>query len=158
MLERGYAPLEAAVESDVDGLLAGLDGAKLPGLKAALISRALGPFRQAGDRAALDRLYLRIEAAAESAGDERRLIQFYKNHLAIREALGDLSGRLDLLDKIGNRYYKLQDMAASREYYELGLKLRADQMGEKPADAAPSEPKPTPEPEPAAGGGGQGRR
>jgi hypothetical protein len=153
MLERGYAPLEAAVESDIDALLEGLDRTRVPGLKAALLSRALAPFRQAGDRAALNRLYARIEAAAEAADDERRLIQYYKNHLAIREALNDLPGRLELIDKIGNRYYKLQDMAASREYYEMGLKLRAEQAGEKPPDAAqPAEP------EPAAGGGGQGRR
>jgi hypothetical protein len=154
MLERGYQPAEASVEAEIDALLEGLDRGRLPGIKAALLSRALAPFRQAGERAALDRLYLRIEAAAEAAGDERRLIQYYKNHLAIREALGDRAGRLDLIDKIGNRYYRLGDTAASREYYEMGLKLRAEAEAEKPESPSP-EPAPAPE---AAAGGGQGRR
>jgi hypothetical protein len=92
----------------------------------ALMVKALAPLRQAGDRAAMDRLYGRIEAVQEAAGDPRKLIQFYKNHLAIKEALGDRQGQLALIDHIGNRYFQLGDTAPAKEYYEMGMKLRLE--------------------------------
>ena len=113
----------------------------------ALLVKALSAFRQAGDREAMDRLYGRIEAAQEAAGDERKLIQYYKNHLAIKEVLGDAEGRLELIDKIGKRYFKLGDTAPAKEYYEMGVKLRAEldpatapENGEAEAPPASDEP------------------
>ena len=127
MLDHGYEPVEASLESEIDSLLEGLPTpGEAPSLRVALLVKALSAFRQAGDREAMDRLYGRIEAAQEAAGDERKLIQYYKNHLAIKEVLGDAEGRLELIDKIGKRYFKLGDTAPAKEYYEMGVKLRAE--------------------------------
>ncbi len=143
MLDHGYEPAEPSLESEIDSLLEGLPSpGEAPSLRVALLVKALSAFRQAGDREAMDRLYGRIEAAQEAAGDERKLIQYYKNHLAIKEVLGDAEGRLELIDKIGKRYFKLGDTAPAKEYYEMGVKLRAE-----------LDPATAPEDGEAAGGG-----
>jgi len=126
MLDRGYAPREESLDGEIDALLDGIAPESKAPAKVALLVKALAPFRQAGDRAALDRLYARIEAAQETASDPRRLIQFYKNHLAIKEALGDVKGQLSLIDHIGNRYFQLGDTAPAKEFYEKGMKLRLE--------------------------------
>ncbi|MCZ6749617.1 MAG: hypothetical protein O7D96_09995, partial [SAR324 cluster bacterium] len=160
MLDHGYEPVEASLESEIDSLLEGLPTpGEAPSLRVALLVKALSAFRQAGDREAMDRLYGRIEAAQEDAGDERKLIQYYKNHLAIKEVLGDAEGRLELIDKIGKRYFKLGDTAPAKEYYEMGVKLRAEldtatasengeAAGGGEAEAPPASDEPTDEEKP----------
>jgi hypothetical protein len=140
MLDRGYAPKAEELEAELDPLLESLAPERRAPVKVALLLKALGPFRQAGDREAMDRIYGRIEAAQEAAGDERKLIQLYKNHLAIKEALGDHAGRLSLIDKIGNRYYQLGDTAPAKEFYEMGMKLRAELEQARVASGGASEP------------------
>jgi hypothetical protein len=136
MLDRGYAPKEESLEAEIDALLEGLPAESKAPAKVGLMVKALAPFRQAGDRAAMDRLYARIEAAQEAAGDPRKLIQFYKNHLAIKEALRDQKGQLGLIDHIGNRYFQLGDTAPAKEYYEMGMKLRLEMEQERSAGDA----------------------
>ena len=118
--EADYPPL-------IDRLIRPLTGAEAEGQRAALLMKVVAHYRQAGDRAAVDRLYGLIEAAQELAKDEAKLIQYLKNHLEIRKVLEDVDGQLELIDRIGNRYYKLGDTQTARQYYEDGLKLRAEQ-------------------------------
>ena len=67
----------------------------------------------------------RQEEAQEQQGDERRLLQYLKNHLEIRKVLGDVPGQLDLIDRLGNRCYRLGLTEEAKDYYEMGLRLRA---------------------------------
>ena len=92
-----------------------------------MLLKLLAVFRQVSDRTAMDRIYVMIESAQEQSGDEKKLIQYYKNHLEIKAVLEDVEGQLDLIDQIGNRYYKLGDTEAARNFYEQGLKLREAQ-------------------------------
>ena len=52
--------------------------------------RILAVFRATRDQRAMDRCYGWIEDAQEQVGDERRLLQYLRNHLEIRKVLGDL--------------------------------------------------------------------
>jgi hypothetical protein len=155
MLDRGYAPKEETLEAEIDAVLEGLPEAGKTAAKVTLMVKALAPFRQAGDRAALDRLYSRIEAVQETADDPRRLLQFYKNHLAIKEALGDVQGQLNLIDHIGNRYFQLGDTAPAKEFYERGMKLRSEveQARDKAAPTAGGQA----EAPPTEGAGGEAK-
>jgi hypothetical protein len=74
----------------------------------------------------MDHLYRLLIEAQERVGDERKLVQFLKNHLEIKKVMGETAGQLELIDQIGNRLFKLGQTAEAREYYELGLKLRAE--------------------------------
>ena len=132
--EADYPPL-------IDRLIKPLTGAEAEGQRAALLMKVVAHYRQAGDRAAVDRLYGLIEAAQELAKDEAKLIQYLKNHLEIKKVLEDVDGQLELIDRIGNRYYKLGDTQSARQYYEQGLKLRAEQApATDTAKTAPDSP------------------
>ncbi len=118
---------EAQYLAPIEQVLAPLEGEAAASLKVSLLLKVLAALRQANDRRGMDRVYGLIEEAQELAGDERKLIQYYRNHLEIRKVLEDVEGQLALIDRIGNRYYKLGDTQAAREFYEQGLKLRSDQ-------------------------------
>jgi hypothetical protein len=133
LFKRGYDLKEDAVPALVDDLLADVKPDTADALRVSMLLKVLAVYRQAGDRPAMDRLYLQIEAAQERVGDERRLVQFLKNHLEVKKVMGESSGQLDLIDRIGNRLFRLGDTTAAREYYELGLKLRADLQQEAAA-------------------------
>ncbi|MCH8841671.1 MAG: hypothetical protein IID61_01730 [SAR324 cluster bacterium] len=130
MLRRKGEPPESDVPEVLHEMLAGVPREAEPATRVALLHKILSAYRQSGKREAMDRIYSLIEEVQESTGDERKLIRLYKNHLTIREALGNREGQLELIDKIGKRYFKLGDTAPAKEYYEMGLKLRAQLQAE----------------------------
>jgi len=138
MLKAGFPLTEEGVQPLLDELLAGVQPDIADSLRVSLLLKVLAVFRQANQRPAMDQVYRWLIEAQERVGDERKLVQFLKNHLEIKKAMGETSGQLELIDQIGNRLFKLGQTAEAREYYELGLKLRADLQQ---ADAAPATPK-----------------
>jgi len=85
----------------------------------------LNYYRHELDRAQMDVTYGRIERVLETINDDERLIRTYKNHLEIKRILKDRLGESQLLDTIGNRYYKMGEKELSRKYYEENLHLKA---------------------------------
>ena len=126
MLKAGYVLAEEPFQALLEQLLVGMAPGDAGPLRVSLLVRALAVFRQRNDRPAMDRLYRRIEEVQAGIGDEEKLVRFLKNHLEIKKVMQDLPGQLDLMDQIGNRLYRMGQTDAAREYYEQGLKLRAD--------------------------------
>jgi len=126
MVKAGFALKDEAVPALLDGALEGVLPDLADSLRVSLLLKALALFRQQGDRPAMDHLYRLLIEAQERVGDERKLVQFLKNHLEIKKVMGETAGQLELIDQIGNRLFKLGQTAEAREYYELGLKLRAE--------------------------------
>ncbi|MCZ6646672.1 MAG: hypothetical protein O7B79_10580 [SAR324 cluster bacterium] len=129
---------EADFVGQIEEMTAAREGAAIASFRVSLFMKLLAAYRQANDRPAMDRIYGLIEEAQEHAGDEQKLIQYYKNHLEIKTVMEDVEGQLDLIDRIGNRYYKLGDTETARQFYEQGLKLREEQQAS--ADKAGSSP------------------
>ncbi|MFI5400154.1 MAG: hypothetical protein ACHQZQ_03770 [SAR324 cluster bacterium] len=126
MLAAGF-PLKAeGVAALMADLLDGTRADLADSLRVSLLLKTLAAFRQAGDRPAMDAVYRLLIEAQERVGDERKLVQFLKNHLEIKKVMGEAAGQVDLIDQIGNRLFKLGETAEAREYYEMGLKIRAD--------------------------------
>ncbi|HKI98864.1 MAG TPA: hypothetical protein VKB51_10360 [bacterium] len=126
LLATGHRPPVDEVPPLLDELLAGADRETAASLRVSMLVRILAVFRQARDQRAMDRCYGWIEEAQEQVGDERRLLQYLKNHLEIRKVLGDLPGQLELIDQLGNRCYRLGLTEDAKAYYEMGLRLRAE--------------------------------
>lgn len=135
MVKAGFALKEDAVPALLDEALEGVLPDLSDSLRVSLLLKALAIFRQGGDRPAMDLMYRLLIEAQERVGDERKLVQFLKNHLEIKKVMGESAGQLELIDQIGNRLFKLGQTAEAREYYELGLKLRAET---KQAESAPT--------------------
>ena len=135
LLEKIAATGEVLTEAGLPKLLDEIQpekkGAAGAAVRVALLQKALAVFRQDGDRPAMDRLYTRIESIQEEAGDEGKLVQFFKNHLEIRRAMGDVKGQLDLIDQLGARLFKLGDTDGAKKYYEMGLQLRGGEPPKK---------------------------
>jgi tetratricopeptide (TPR) repeat protein len=138
MLKAGYALKEDGVTGLVDEMLDGVSPDLGDSLRVSLLLKVLGVFRQAGNRPEMDQVYRVLIQAQERVGDETKLVQFLKNHLDIMKSMGEVSGQLEVIDEIGNRLFKLGQTAEAREYYELGLKLRAEAQAETPATAPKS--------------------
>ncbi|MBI3994331.1 MAG: hypothetical protein HY342_13735 [Candidatus Lambdaproteobacteria bacterium] len=134
MLKAGYELAEEPFQALLDELLAGMSPGDAGPLRVSLLVRALAVFRQQNDRPAMDRLYRHIEEAQAGIGDEEKLVRFLKNHLEIKKVMQDLPGQLDIMDQIGNRLYRMGQTDAAREYYEQGLKLRAELEAREAAD------------------------
>lgn len=142
ILTHGQELGEKALLEQIETLSGPMRGKAGAAFKVALLVKLLAMLRQANDRPAMDRVYTLIEETQQKAGDEQKLLQYYKNHLEIRKVLGDIEGQLALIDLIGNRYYKLGDTAAAKQFYEMGLKLRKEQetAADTPTKEAPTEP------------------
>jgi hypothetical protein len=136
MLKVGFEVKEENVPALLEQMTAGCKPEIGEPLRVSMLLRILAVFRQNKDRAAMDRLYRLVEDAQEKVGDERKLVQFLKNHLEIKKVMGDTAGQLELIDQIGNRLFKLGETAEAREYYEMGLKLRAELKQTQPAAEA----------------------
>lgn len=140
MLDAGYQPDEEGVPPLLDGLLAGAEAQVADGLRVSMLVRILAGFRSARMHSAMDRAYTWIEEAQERVGDERRLLQYLKNHLEIRKVMNDLEGQLELIDQLGNRCFKLGLTEEAQTYYEMGLQLRGGEPKEgETASTAPGE-------------------
>ncbi len=130
MLEAGYQPAVEGVPTLLEELLqvAGeaTDEALGNNLRVSMLVRILAVFRQSRDQGAMDRAYGWIEMAQEKVGDEKKLIQYLKNHLEIRRSMGNVAGQLELIDQLGNRCYKLGLTEEAKVYYEMGLKLKGE--------------------------------
>jgi tetratricopeptide (TPR) repeat protein len=135
MLKAGYALQESGVPVLIDAMLDGVAPDSADGLRVSLLLKVLAAFRQGGNRPAMDQVYRLLTEAQERVGDERKLVQFLKNHLEIKKVMGEAAGQLELIDQIGNRLFKLGETAEAREYYELGLKLRAEAQQAEAAQA-----------------------
>jgi hypothetical protein len=122
----------------LEELLHGAEEATANGLRVSMLVRILAVFRQSRDQGAMDRAYGWIEMAQEKVGDEKKLIQYLKNHLEIRRSMGNVAGQLELIDQLGNRCYQLGLTEEAKVYYEMGLKLKGekgDPGGEKEGGA-----------------------
>jgi tetratricopeptide (TPR) repeat protein len=128
MTKAGFVLNPDAVPALIDGFVEGLPGDTGDSLRVSLLLKMLAVFRQEQNRQAMDQVYRLIIETQERLGDERKLVQFLKNYLEIKKVMGEIPGQLELIDQIGNRLFKLGDVAEAREYYELGLKIRADQQ------------------------------
>ncbi len=138
-LLKWHPPLEESQYlSQIDQLASPVAGGPGAILRVSMLLKLLAVYRQANDRPAMDRIYALIEDAQEQTGDEQKLIQYYKNHLEIRTVLDDVEGQLALIDRIGNRYFKLGDTEAARQFYEQGLKLRESQDAGSKETGSPS--------------------
>ncbi|MEE8395775.1 MAG: hypothetical protein V3S29_06940 [bacterium] len=126
--------------AQIDQLAAPLPAPESDRLRVSLLLKLLAAQRQAKDRPAMDHLYGLIQQAQEKTGDEEKLLQYYKNHLEIKKVLGDVEGQLELIDRIGNRYYKRGDTEAAQAFYEQGLKLRAEKATAQAADEGSNPP------------------
>ncbi len=135
MLKAGFPLKEEGVPALLDELLGGAQPDIADSLRVSLLLKVLAAFRQSNNRAAMDQVYRLLIEAQEHVGDEPKLVQFLKNHLEIKKVMGEVAGQLEIIDQIGNRLFKLGETAEAREYYELGLKLRADLQK---ADSAPT--------------------
>jgi tetratricopeptide (TPR) repeat protein len=136
LLKAGFALKPEAVPALLDDLLDGARADLADSLRVSLLLKTLAAFRQATNRPAMDAVYRLLVEAQERVGDERKLVQFLKNHLEIKKVMGEAAGQLELIDQIGNRLFKLGETAEAREYYELGLKIRADVQQAEQAPAA----------------------
>ena len=137
LLDAGYRPAVDEVPALLDELLGGAEPEPAASLRVSMLVRILAAFRQARDQRAMDRCYGWIEEAQEQVGDERRLLQYLKNHLEIRKVLGDVPGQLELIDQLGNRCYRLGLTEEAKLYYEMGLRVRAEAEG---GDTQPNRP------------------
>jgi hypothetical protein len=126
LLAAGHRPRVEEVPALLDGLLAGAERDTAASLRVSMLVRILAGFRQTRDQRAMDQCYGWIEEAQEQVGDERRLLQYLRNHLEIRKVLGDVPGQLELIDQLGNRCYRLGLTEEAKAYYEMGLRLRAE--------------------------------
>jgi len=81
--------------------------------------------RQRVNISAMDPLYDRIERALSSLKNDEDLVVTYKEHLAIKQQLGDIEGELDLLDLISTYYANLGDLKASERYQAESLRVKA---------------------------------
>ncbi len=126
MLAAGWQPTGENVAPMLDELLAGGERKLVDTLRVSMLVRVLAAFRQRRDQRAMDLAYTWIETAQERVGDEKRLLQYLKNHLEIRKSLGDVPGQLELIDQLGNRCFKLGLTDEAKHYYEMGLKLRGE--------------------------------
>jgi tetratricopeptide (TPR) repeat protein len=126
LLKAGFEPTDEAVPPLIETLLAGVPREAGDPLRVSLLLKLLAHYRQKQDRPAMDRLYGQIVTAQERAGDDHKAVQYLKNHLEIRRVMGQIEGQIELVDRIGNKLFKLGDTAAAREFYELGMKLRGE--------------------------------
>ena len=74
---------------------------------------------------AMDPLYDRIEQAHSSMQNDEELVATYKEHLAIKQQLGDLEGELHLLDLISYYYANTSDQKASERYQAESKRIKA---------------------------------
>jgi hypothetical protein len=73
----------------------------------------------------MDPLFDRIERAHSSLKNDEDLVVTYKEHLAIKQQLGDIEGELNLLDLISTYYANLGDLKASERYQAESLRVKA---------------------------------
>jgi tetratricopeptide (TPR) repeat protein len=142
MLKAGYPLTDDGIAAQLEEILEGAPADIADSLRVSLLLKVLGVFRQATNRPAMDHTYRLLIEAQERVGDERKLVQFLKNHLEIKKVMGETAGQLEIIDEIGNRLFKLGQTAEAREYYELGLKLRADLQAATPTAKSGTTPQP----------------
>ncbi|MDH4247002.1 MAG: hypothetical protein OEW39_04220 [Deltaproteobacteria bacterium] len=140
LLKADWMPDKGRLGRQVEALLTESNGEGVDHLRVSLLVRILALFRQQRDREGMNETYALIESAQERVGDEQKLIQYLKNHLELRRAMGDVPGQLDLIDRLGNRCYKLGLRDEAKGYYEMGLRLRTEAGEESGPPPGPSAP------------------
>ena len=75
---------------------------------------------------AMDPLFERIEQAHVSMKNNKELVDTYKEHLAIKQQLGDMEGELRLLDLISNHYADTGDLNAAKRYRNESQRVRSE--------------------------------
>jgi hypothetical protein len=90
-----------------------------------LLKDLLNYNRQRVNISAMDPLYDRIEQAHSSMQNDEELVTAYKEHLAIKQQLGDLEGELHLLDLISYYYANTSDQKASERYQAESKRIKA---------------------------------
>ena len=75
---------------------------------------------------AMDPLFERIEQAHVSMNNRKELGETYKEHLAIKQKLGDIEGELILLDTISKQYEDSGDQKAAERYRAESQRVRAE--------------------------------
>ncbi|MBG56419.1 MAG: hypothetical protein CL935_04745 [Deltaproteobacteria bacterium] len=75
---------------------------------------------------AMDPLFERIEKAHVSMNNNKELVATYKEHLAIKQQLGDMEGELRLLDLISKHYIDSGDQKAAGRYRAESERVRGE--------------------------------
>ena len=73
----------------------------------------------------LQQAYSLMTSLLHDWGEELALIECLRQQLQLRERLGDIAGQLELIDRLGNRYYKLNKTNEAKACYKAGLKLKS---------------------------------
>ncbi|MDH4121857.1 MAG: hypothetical protein OEV94_09160 [Deltaproteobacteria bacterium] len=124
LLEDWPAPEPAELEELMGRLTEGADPAQRPALRVNLLLKVLAIHRKSANQGAMDQVYGLIVGAQEQAGDPKRLVQFLKNQLALKKALGDTQGQTALADRLGKELFRLGDNEGAKEYYEMAIGLK----------------------------------
>ena len=109
----------------MDGIVKSLEEKEAYEEALPLLKDLLNYNRQRVNISAMDPLYDRIEQAHSSMQNDDELVTAYKEHLAIKQQLGDLEGELHLLDLISYYYANTSDQKASERYQAESKRIKA---------------------------------
>jgi len=118
------APEQTNYANVMDGIVKSLEEKEAYGEALPLLKDLLNYNRQRVNISAMDPLYDRIEQAHSSMQNDEELVTAYKEHLAIKQQLGDLEGELNLLDLISYFYANTSDQKASERYQAESKRIK----------------------------------
>ena len=118
------APEQTNYANVMDGIVKSLEEKEAYGEALPLLKDLLNYNRQRVNISAMDPLYDRIEQAHSSMQNDEELVTAYKEHLAIKQQLGDLEGELNLLDLISYYYANTSDQKASERYQAESKRIK----------------------------------
>ena len=119
------APEQTNYSNVMDGIVKSLEEKNAYEEALPLLKDLLNYNRQRVNISAMDPLYDRIEQAHSSMQNDEELVTAYKEHLAIKQQLGDLEGELHLLDLISYYYANTSDQKASERYQAESKRIKA---------------------------------
>ena len=123
------APDQTNYANVMDGIVKSLEEKDAYEEALPLLRDLLNYNRQRVNISAMDPLYDRIEKAHSSMQNDEELVTAYKEHLSIKQQLGDLEGELHLLDLISYYYANTSDQKASERYQAESKRIKASLDG-----------------------------
>ncbi len=109
-------PEQANYANVMDGLVRSLEEKDAYEEALPLLKDLLEYNRKRGNISDMDSLFDRLEQAYSSLKNDEKLYKAYKEHLLIKQQLGDLEGELNLLDLISYYYANMGDQEALKRY------------------------------------------
>ena len=117
-------PEQTNYESVMEGIVKSLEEKEKFEEALPLLKDLLNYNRKRVNISAMDPLYDRIEQAYSSMKNDEELVAAYKEHLTIKQQLGDIEGELHLLDLISYYYANTSDQKASERYQEESRRVK----------------------------------